>query len=64
VPGTVFLDKNLSINLVPGTFLPGTFLPKQRKGLKRYPFLPQAKKIQAESPVRGPEARGCAQIPE
>jgi hypothetical protein len=24
----------------------------QRKGLKRYPFLPQAKKIQAESPVR------------
>jgi hypothetical protein len=26
----------------------------QRKGLKRYPFLPQAKKIQAESPVRAP----------
>jgi hypothetical protein len=23
-----------------------------RKGLKRYPFLPEAKKIQAESPVR------------
>jgi hypothetical protein len=28
--------------------------------LKRYPFLPQAKKIQAESPVRAPQARGCA----
>ncbi|MDR1351814.1 MAG: hypothetical protein LBK05_00920 [Treponema sp.] len=26
---------------------------QQRKGLKRYPFLPQAKKIQAESPVSG-----------
>jgi hypothetical protein len=25
---------------------------RQRKGLKRYTFLPQAKKIQAESPVR------------
>jgi hypothetical protein len=25
---------------------------EQRKGLKRYPFLPAAKKIQAESPVR------------
>jgi hypothetical protein len=24
---------------------------QQRKGLERYPFLPQAKKIQAESPV-------------
>jgi hypothetical protein len=27
-----------------------------RKGLKRYPFLPQAKKIQAESPVRRPQS--------
>jgi hypothetical protein len=24
-----------------------------RKGLKRYPFLPEAKKIQAQSPVPG-----------
>jgi hypothetical protein len=35
---------------------------QQRKGLKRYPFLPQAKKIQAESPVSGAERRKCAQI--
>jgi hypothetical protein len=27
---------------------------EQRKGLKRYPFLPQTKKIQAESPVPCP----------
>jgi hypothetical protein len=40
---------------------------KTRKGLQRYPFLPQAKKIQAESPVSGPwqapvaSGRKCAQ---
>jgi hypothetical protein len=32
-----------------------------RKGLKRYPFLPEAKKIQAESPVSGAKRRKCAQ---
>jgi hypothetical protein len=29
--------------------------------LKRYTFLPQAKKIQAESPVSGASRRKCAQ---
>jgi hypothetical protein len=44
---------------------PDTFEKKRRletrKGLQRYPFLPQAKKIQAESPVSGAERRKCAQ---
>jgi hypothetical protein len=34
----------------------------KRKGLKRFPFLPEAKKIQAESPVSGAPRRKCAQI--
>jgi hypothetical protein len=35
-----------------------------RKGLERYPFLPEAKKIQAESPVfcGAKRRKKCAQI--